>query len=306
MTELRRDVLLPFIILMAIVVITSAGSVALLGRMAPAIERILAENLYSLEAVEEMMIATCQPGDDADERFAAALARAQSNVTEDSERAPLEVLSDEGGAALAGDPGARRDALSALLELAEINRAAVVREDQRARRLGYAGAWAVVFLGALSFAWALIATARARRRLIAPVQEISSVLDAAHGGDTYRRCQHMTAPAEVRKIMTGVDELLDARALRSYAQQSSMRDNVDRQVLLYLLEQRQGPCWILTPDGSIDAANRAGLELLAGDEADEVRAALSAAAAGEPAPEYAIEALDGVERSLCERRAVRS
>lgn len=301
--ELRRDVLLPMALVAAIAVLTSAGAAALLARMAPAIERIISENLYSLAAIDEMLALL---GDDAGEpetgrRFSEALDRAEGNVTESSERPYITILEDAGPAALAGDPEARRRAVNALLVLAEINRAAVVRRDDEAQGLGYAGAWAAVFLGALSLAWAVIAVRRAGRRLIDPLDEIGAVLEAAHSGDTYRRCQRMPAPAEVETIMAGVDELLDARALRTFAEQPSLRAVVDRQILVHLLEGRPGPAWVITADGSVDAANRAGLEQLTGPDGADLRRELEAAAAGNTET-VAVERIVGADRYLCEPR----
>lgn len=302
MTELRRDILLPLVVLLAIVVLTSVGAVALQARMAPAIERILAENLYSLEAAETMMVAVCEDpsNQDAENRFKTSLAQATSNVTEKLERESIEVLQKNGPGSFRGDIESKARTLDALVTLSEINRAAVVREDERAQHLGYAGAWAVVFLGAASFGWALIAIGRARRRLIDPLYEIATVLDAVHGGDTYRRCRRMPAPAEVKKIMGGIDELLDARALHAYAQQPSLRATVDRKLLLHFLEKHSGPTWILTSAGAIDAANQAGLALLASDNAEALRHSLAAAVSGQVESKLRCVQLDGTDRYLCE------
>lgn len=301
MTELRRDVLIPFLAIMLILAITSVGTVALLARMAPAIERIISENLYSLDAAETMLVEVSAPETDgAAMRFAAALARAESNVSMPGERIALAALRAHDSAAFAGDAEATQRVISALLELSRINRAAIVHEDESAQRLGYAGAWAAVFLGALSFGWAMIAAGRARRRLIDPLHEITSVLDAAHAGDSFRRCRQMVAPAEVKKIMTGIDELLDARALRAYSQQPSLRATVDRQVLLFFLEQIDRPAWVLTAHGSMDAANSEGLALLAGEQGAALRELLAAAAEGEGPPQLHIRPIEGADRFVCE------
>ncbi|HUH03443.1 MAG TPA: hypothetical protein VML75_15710, partial [Kofleriaceae bacterium] len=152
-SELRRDVLLPLVVLMAIVVITSLGTVALLGRMAPAIEMIIAENLYSLEAVEEMLgvVAGGRADDATRQRFEVALRRAEGNVTETHERQVLAVVRQHRDGLFAGEPAARAAVVDALRTLGEVNRLAVIRTDEEAQRLGYASAWGAVFLGAISF-----------------------------------------------------------------------------------------------------------------------------------------------------------
>jgi hypothetical protein len=300
--ELSREVALPLVVLMTILVLTSAGAVALLARMAPAIERIIGDNLYSLEAAEQMLAAIGEQTNDpaAAERFAAALAGAERNVTEVREREPLAALRREGPAALAGDPAARRRVIEALRALGVINRAAAIRSDEEAQRLGYAGAWAVVFLGGLSLAWAVSVLRRARRRVMAPIQEIGAVLDAAHTGDAYRRCRRIPGPAEIEKIMAGVDDLLDARALRGFAEQPALRALADRQILLHLLEQRPGPTWVMTASGAIDAANRAGLDVLGGQGGAVLRARLAAAAAGGTTAGIEVRAIEGTDRFVCE------
>jgi hypothetical protein len=302
MSSLRQAVLAPFTVLMVILVLMSAGTVALLVRMAPAIERIISENLFSLEAAEEMTLAICEGGTvpDARARFDRGLGRARGNITEANEQRLLATLGERGPVALAGDLAARREALAALSELGHANRTAVVREDNNAKQVGLAGAWAAVFLGALSFAWALTAVKRTRRRVIDPLNEVVHVLDAVHTGDRYRRCKRIPAPAELSKIMNGVDELLDARALTTFAAQPSLRATVDRQIVVQLLEQRDGPVWVLTADGSVDAANGAALAALHADDSGDLRRALNAAASGTVAGHLRVTKVSGAERFVCE------
>jgi hypothetical protein len=57
---------------------------------------------------------------------------------------------------------------------------------------------------------------------------------------------------------------------------------------------------VVTADGSVDAANRAGLERLATDSDGSIRRELQAAASG-AASEMAVDPIDGGERFLCER-----
>lgn len=302
--ELRRDVLLPLVILTAIAVVTTAGTVALLGRMAPAIERILADNLYSLEAIEDMLVVLGSDAHDdkAQQQFATALTRAEGNVTEKPEREHLAVLRSQGQRAVAGDEEARREVLAALLALGRINRQAVVESDEEAKRLGYAGAWAAAFLGALAFAWALLAVGRARRRIIDPLNEVAAVLVAAHTGDNFRRCRQMKAPTEVARIMHGVDDLLDVRALKGFAEQPSFREVADRQILLHLLEQLGRPAWVVTSDGSVDAANQAGLAALAGPDGERIRTWLAADHSEQPHEHLEVQRVEGSGHFVCIQR----
>lgn len=299
--ELRRDVLLPLVVLMAIVVLTSAGTVALLARMAPAIEQIIAENVYSLEAAEEMLsvVASGSIDEAARQRFDSALARAANNITEQREEVVLEGLRTDRAALFGGDPGARTRVIDNLRALGEINRGAAIRSDTEAQRLGYASAWAAVFLGAISFAWGLIAIRRARRRLIDPLHEVAAVLEAARTGDRYRRTRRIAAPAELERIMSGVDDLLDARTLRRWAEEPAPRAVADRAVLLHLLEARPNPTFVVNVEGTIEAANRAGLALLHAESASVLHDRLRRAVGGDR-DEFTVEEIGEPARWLCE------
>ena len=300
--ELRRDVLLPLIVLMSIVVLSSAGTVALLARTAPTVERIMSENVYSLEATEQMLavVAHGTATDGERRQFAAALERAEGNITEDSERASLSEVRKQMDASLAGDISARDDLIQSLRDVGDINRAAVIRGEDEATRLGYASAWAAVFLGAISFAWGLAAVRRARARLINPLHEVAAVLEAARAGDRYRRCKRIPAPAELERIMAGVDDLLDARALRRWADEPSPRQLTDRIVLVFLLEQKQGPAFVLGADGSVEASNSAGLEQLQGEDSDVQKRLKEAVAAEAPPDDIRLCQIEGVDRWIAE------
>ncbi len=300
--ELRRDVLLPLIVLMAIVVLTSAGTVALLARTAPTIERIMSENVYSLEATEEMLAVIAHgPATDGERlQFEAALKRAEGNITEDSERASLSEVRTQMNAALSGEIAARDDVIQSLRDVGNVNRGAVIRGDDEATRLGYASAWAAVFLGAISFAWGLAAVRRARARLINPLHEVAAVLEAARAGDRYRRCKRIPAPAELERIMAGVDDLLDARALRRWADEPGAKQLADRSVLVFLLEQKQGPAFVLGTDGSVEASNQAGLKTLQGEESDVQKRLKEAVAAEAPPDDIRLAHIEGADRWIAE------
>ncbi len=300
--ELRRDVLLPLIVLMAIVVLTVAGTVALLARTAPTIERIMSENVYSLEAAEEMLavVARGPASDEEGRQFEAALERAEGNITEDSERTSLTEVRRQMGAALAGDISAKDDVIRSLRDVGDVNRAAVIRGDDEATRLGYASAWAAVFLGAISFAWGLAAVRRARTRLIGPLHEVAAVLEAARAGDRYRRCKRIPAPAELERIMAGVDDLLDARALRRWADEPSPKQLSDRAVLVHLLEQKEGPAYVLGADGGVEASNHAGLEQLQREESDVKERLKAAIAADAPPDDIHLSHVNGADRWIAE------
>ncbi len=218
--ELRRELLLSIGVLVALNLLLAFGAIGLFTRMGPAIERILNENVKSIVAAEEIL-AQLADGREASPRVRAqveeALAVAERNVTEAEEPAVLEALRQVLPAALDGTPPARQQAAAAVRELIEINRAAMDRADARARGLGSAGAWAAVFIGALSFLLSVVVVSRLESRFIRPLSELHQVVLAARRGDKMRRCQLLDAPHEVVQVAEAVNELLDDRLARDGA-----------------------------------------------------------------------------------------
>ncbi|MBN2191657.1 MAG: hypothetical protein JW751_02480 [Polyangiaceae bacterium] len=220
--ELRREVLLAIGSLVLVNLLLAFGSIGLFVRMGPAIERILQENVYSITATEEILGELAAAGsaplpDDARARVGQALQRAQRNVTEDAERPVLDTLERRLPAALAGDRASREVVIADLQRLIRINRDAMGRVDEEARRLGSAGAWAAVLLGFLSFLLSLLVVVRLQRSFVRPLLELSEVMDRVHRGDRWRRCHARAAPREVLRVMEAVNRLLDERVQRDRA-----------------------------------------------------------------------------------------
>jgi len=104
---LRRNFLLSVGMLLACNVLLAFGSIGLLTRMSPAIERILRENVSSDEAVEYMLVLLAQaarerPSDARQKHFEQALQRARKHVTEPEEVSVLEHVAQWYGAASQG------------------------------------------------------------------------------------------------------------------------------------------------------------------------------------------------------------
>ena len=95
--ELRRELLLTVGALVSLNLLLAFGSIGLLVRMGPAIERILQENVYSIVAAEEMLAELADSGGaplsgDARGRVQQSFKNARKNVTEPSERPVLDSL----------------------------------------------------------------------------------------------------------------------------------------------------------------------------------------------------------------------
>jgi nitrate/nitrite-specific signal transduction histidine kinase len=275
--ELRRELVLVTTVLVILNIVLAFGAIALLARMGPAIERILEENVFSIVAAEEILSAVAATGsapatDEERRAVESALERAERNVTENEERPVLEQLRARLEPALSGGDQARREAVSDVQELIGINRRAMNRVDAEARRMGSAGAWAVVLLGILSFTLSLLAMGLLNRRILQPLEELHAVLEAVGRGDPLRRCHTGDAPIEVRQVTNGVNRLLDERLLAS---EPGEREALERRALKELLERHPNGAAVIDGDGSILHASRQMLAALAAPDGDRLRAAMT-------------------------------
>lgn len=290
--RVRAEIGLAIGALLCVQVATSFGAIALLNRMSPAIAQILSENLYSLEAVDEMLAALISAERDperAEERFVAALARARSNVTEPEEPKALEQIESHFRAALGGDREARDATVLSLESLAHVNHATTRRADAAARRLGGAGAWAVAFLGAFGSVLSAVVIARLTRKVLRPIAEIRETVAAFRDGDPHRRTSRGAMSPEFQEVAQALDDLLDGRGeggaplLLSAGAEPPERalGALERRALIRLLADLPHPTLLLDESGRIRAASPRALVLLDDDEAG--RALLERIRRGPPA-----------------------
>lgn len=214
--ELRRELLLTIGALVLVNLLLAFGAIGLFARMGPAIERILQENVHSIDSVEEMLAELAYAGSaplssEARTRVDRALENAKLNVTEEEERPVLEALARALPSAMEGETDGRRQAVASARQLIHINRIAMREVDDEARRLGVAGAWAAVFVGFLSFLLSVFVVLRLQKRFVRPLVDLHQVLQVAHEGDRLRRCRLADAPREVIQVTQAVNRLLDER-----------------------------------------------------------------------------------------------
>jgi hypothetical protein len=225
-----RQLTLSFSVLLALQLATALAAITLFGRMTPAIERIIEDNVVSVDAVETMLdaVLAIQLGEDAAvarKAFYEGLNVAKSNVTEAAETPVLADINRLAEPALQGDQAAARELAARLRSLGEINREAMRVADDSARRLGIAGAWTMVVLGSGGFVAGLVAMRRLRRRLLLPLQEIATVLRSATTGDRLRRCTPRATPTgDLADTMRLLNVLLDRRLEEQCS--STLRDSI--------------------------------------------------------------------------------
>lgn len=301
---MHRELFVTGVLLLTTIALISLGGVNLLTRMSPAIGKILVENDYSLAAAEEMLVTIALAEHTKDRaslerRFTEALERARGNVTEPSERPQLQIISAEGPRALRAEPRSAELVVTALVELARINRTAMTRADLDAQRLGQAGAWAVVLIGLLGFVSALVTFTRIRQRIVNVLIELESTLRAARAGDQQRRAAILEGPNDLLFIARSVNLLLDQRLLHHAAKTADADAQLYRGCLIDALDDLSESTIVTDPAGTLVAADRRALAALGSEQGDRIRDALRA-------EEHAEENEVWLKRKLiCEGRMVR-
>ena len=168
------------------------GSIWIFMRMAPAIEVIIDRNGRSLQACEEMLSYLVYNGlkDQAilESSFKLSLKTASTNITELGEEPALEKISANYLPALQGDKEAIKDTVKYINVLIDINRKAMKEADAKAKQIGSAGAWGIVFMGTLLFFIWMLLIRYFKLHIADVLEELTSVLRANKHGDSYRRC----------------------------------------------------------------------------------------------------------------------
>lgn len=215
--RLAQTVRLGAWILIGLNLLMAFGSIWVFIRMAPAIEVIIDQNERSLQACEKMLAALALADNQETDitqlkaSFAAALNNAQNNITEKDEPPALDAIDRDYAGAFEGDFAAKTRTVEAILSLGEINREAMVRADKKARQLGNAGAWGVVFMASAVFLTGMLFMRALKKNLVMPLKEIDAVLNAHRSGDTMRRCSGTRLSRDVRRVFNNVNALLDGK-----------------------------------------------------------------------------------------------
>ena len=255
--DLRREIGFGGGSILVVQLLLSLLAIALLLRMGPAIERIRQENVFSAEAVETMLarLAVDRTDDAATalawQEFTAALARAEQNITEASERpvlADIRVLSQRG---FDGAPGARAQLVTRLQELGEINRHSMQVADAEAQRLGRAGAWGAAILGALALLVGTFIYRRILTRIAIPLDEVCRTTQDVRIGNHHRRCVPSESPAEIQIIAANLNWLLDQLNERDEmgAPHRGRTETELRAALTATLDQLQTPACVIDATG---------------------------------------------------------
>ncbi len=202
-------------LLICLNLLMALGSIWIFIRMSPAIKEIIEQNEHSLEACEDMLASLVMITDDISANqlyiatFQNALNRASNNITEDEEPAAIKLIQSKFRSAFDGDINSKERTVFGITLLGKINREAMVKADMRARQLGQAGAWGVVFMAASLFFAGMVFKRNLLLHLVNPVEEIDAVIKAYRNGETMRRCSGANLPSDFVSIFNGINEILD-------------------------------------------------------------------------------------------------
>jgi PAS domain-containing protein len=271
------------------------SAIGLLGRTGPVVDRLLVENVVSLDAVEQMLVALADSSS-VPEQFEAALTVAAANVTERNESNSIARIEERWRDAMDGDAAAVAETVDALDEVWDVNRAAMDEAGGAARWLAQAGQWAQTLLGGIGFAISVLVFRRLRSRLEEPIEELDLTLAAARTGDPRRRSVILAGPAETRRIGENVNWLLDCLEERSRPTVSA--SSRDRALLISLLDKEPTPVLVVGDEGRILSSNQAALPVVG----TQVRPAelVAALTAHEPLPPgWESERVEAAQAWIC-------
>lgn len=198
------------IIAMMIVAFTS---IFMMERMSHAIKLILDENVYSLEASEDMLravgLASISQLDLYQEQFMDAMQRAKNNVTLPGESALIDRIERLAPMSFAGQENALQEIIEEISKLANLNREAMIKADENARFLSIAGGWAVVGLTLICFLFSRRLLHQVRMQTIAPIVEVCRGLIDWEMGNRLRRFQTAKSSKDIRRAQQTLNSILD-------------------------------------------------------------------------------------------------
>ena len=204
------------------------GAIGLLTRMTPAIDQIIERNGHSIKACEDIISLFALVGDRPfnetnRDRALAVIAKIRGNITEPEEPAFLEAIERDLAAAFQGETRAREAVIGNIVQLSQVNQVAMVHADRKAKQLGQAGAWGVMFMAVAAFLAGLFFLRGLNRRVFAPLEEIHAVLRAHRNQEFMRRCTGTNLRQDMQAMFAGINELLD----QCQAQTGEMNRNDD-------------------------------------------------------------------------------
>lgn len=211
--DFSRKYLAGIRLILGTMLIVALTSTFLMERMSTAIKLILNENVYSVEAAEDMIINLAlyniSPMDLHQEQFMEALTRAKNNITLKGEKTLIHRIEQLVPAAFEGQQRGRRQLIEELENLAVLNREAMLRADEDARFLAIAGGWAIVGLAVVGLLISSRVLTQVQRHAIDPMVEICRGVTDWEQGNRLRRFQVSQSSKDLRRTQETLNHILD-------------------------------------------------------------------------------------------------
>lgn len=213
--KLLNSIILKAWFLISLNILMTIGAIWVFTRMTPAIEVIIKQNENSLHACEEMLSSLAILNNisinntETKQNFINAFNRAQNNITEKEEPLYIELIKESYMNAFSGNKEALSKTINAIIQLAKINREAMIRADKKAKHFGNAGAWGVVFMAIGVFFFGMLFKRSIIKDILTPLEEIHNVINANNEGENIRRCTGNHLPKDIKKIYNSINEYLD-------------------------------------------------------------------------------------------------
>lgn len=208
--HIAKNIRMGLVLLIGLNLLMAIGSIWIFMRMTPAIEEIIERNERSLQACEKMLISLAFfDKKSSEQNFMIALKDSENNITEPEEPAAIKAILKRKQEAFLGNMEAKEETINAILNLSEINRQAMIKADFKAKKLGYAGAWSIVFMAIIIFFAGRLFYRNIRRNALLPLEEIYNVIYAQQQSSNLRRCTSTDSPQEILFIYNGINEIID-------------------------------------------------------------------------------------------------
>lgn len=273
--EVRRDVLLGIITLVAFYLALCFAAVGLQQRLEPTLSTIEDRNVVSIASALELLSTLDSNDRGALEALAETLVRYE---TEEGERvlATRILTAIEQPELPQGDE--YKQLIRDLEEIADLNRTAMMEYSNQAFRLAQGGGWVLITLAAIGIWAAWFVIRRLQQRIVQPLEHLAETMRRGQSGTTRMRAYAQYAAYEIREAAEALNALLDDRAM-NYERRHDKISRPERNIVVALMEKVPYPTWVLDENGEIRAANQLGMESQQGHIGRRIKGYLRAIAA---------------------------
>lgn len=199
-------------------ILLGLSAIFLVERIIPAINQILDDNAYSVSAAVDMMelvaISELKSTDKLEEKFWTSFENAKQNITIKNERALISKIEVQAKTYWT-DPSINRAHLTELLsQLAQMNLKDMTLKKSKAEQLGITGSWGLGFLLLISLSLQLVFRSKILSGLIAPLEQILSVVKDFKEGNSLRRfVEQKIYLSDIRRTGVIINSILDQKLL---------------------------------------------------------------------------------------------